>query len=45
MATFEIHFSRLRLPRDAVAMKLTVVRTERQHDEIPDANECSEQSC
>jgi hypothetical protein len=44
MAIFEIHFRRLRLPRDAVAMKITVVLSERQHDELADVNECSEQS-
>ena len=44
MAIFEIHFLRLRLPRDAAAMKLTVVCAERQHDELADVNECGEQS-
>ncbi|MCO1380737.1 hypothetical protein [Burkholderia multivorans] len=44
MAIFEIHFRRLRLPRDAVAMKITVVFSEHQHDGLADANERSEQS-
>lgn len=44
MAIFEIHFRRLRLSGDAVAMKLTVVCAERQHDELSDVNECGEQS-
>lgn len=41
---FEIHFRMLRLACEAMAMKLTVLFTGRQHDELADVNKYREQS-